>query len=653
MNFEVTNMKNKLICWVIAVWILMTGTVSIADVGSVAGGMPADIVVVIDDTRSMIENDPQKLAATAVSEIADQLLPNDNIWLGMAVYDLDVDTASLPLGSYNNSDIKSFAASILQDGKGTDAAIGLNWAVNELETKGRSGSAKAIIIVGDGENSFVRDNVMVRTDAESDAMRDAAVNTAINKGYKIYSLAINPTDEKFKNYFIDLSEKTGGLFKAPTSESIKSDIKDIINTITNTNVGPNGSKELQPSEKVVSEYEVEPNTFQLNALVDHTEAVDIKFIDPDGNILGEDGENGILSDGDGYTNFKAIMPKAGVWKVEFINTAAVSQVVSWQITSMSDLSNESVLTEKDGKIILQSRLLLNNNYITDPAVLSKIKGAAIVQEKGQSSSDSYEMSVVGDLFETTLPLENGKEYDITSKLEMGTSVFVKNISYPADITMIDDNQSQKNADDSVSINSNSEKKNIITPIIFIIVAVLLAVILVIIIKKLIDKKRNDTLIPFNKNIRVRLTYESSHGTDRLNERSYVNVGTIFTSVGQSTMSNLMNKYKSNELAAVGGLSVGRTKIKRVFNASFSNIISGITFRQNKGDKIWIEFADPNNDDSFGMTEITVNSNKILKYPEEVTMLCGNDNEICLLLHDGTKYIFDITFEEPNGTGYSF
>lgn len=653
MNFEVTNMKNKLICWVIAVWILMTGTVSIADVGSVAGGMPADIVVVIDDTRSMIENDPQKLAATAVSEIADQLLPNDNIWLGMAVYDLDVDTASLPLGSYNNSDIKSFAASILQDGKGTDAAIGLNWAVNELETKGRSGSAKAIIIVGDGENSFVRDNVMVRTDAESDAMRDAAVNTAINKGYKIYSLAINPTDEKFKNYFIDLSEKTGGLFKAPTSESIKSDIKDIINTITNTNVGPNGSKELQPSEKVVSEYEVEPNTFQLNALVDHTEAVDIKFIDPDGNILGEDGENGILSDGDGYTNFKAIMPKAGVWKVEFINTAAVSQVVSWQITSMSDLSNESVLTEKDGKIILQSRLLLNNNYITDPAVLSKIKGAAIVQEKGQSSSDSYEMSVVGDLFETTLPLENGKEYDITSKLEMGTSVFVKNISYPADLTMMDDNQSQKNADDSVSLNSNSEKKNIITPIIFIIVAVLLAVILVIIIKKLIDKKRNDTLIPFNKNIRVRLTYESSHGTDRLNERSYVNVGTIFTSVGQSTMSNLMNKYKSNELAAVGGLSVGRTKIKRVFNASFSNIISGITFRQNKGDKIWIEFADPNNDDSFGMTEITVNSNKILKYPEEVTMLCGNDNEICLLLHDGTKYIFNITFEEPNGTGYSF
>lgn len=653
MNFEVTNMKNKLLCWVIAVWILMTGTVSIADVGSVAGGMPADIVVVIDDTRSMIENDPQKLAATAVSEIADQLLPNDNIWLGMAVYDLDVDTASLPLGSYNNSDIKSFAASILQDGKGTDAAIGLNWAVNELETKGRSGSAKAIIIVGDGENSFVRDNVMVRTDAESDAMRDAAVNTAINKGYKIYSLAINPTDEKFKNYFIDLSEKTGGLFKAPTSESIKSDIKDIINTITNTNVGPNGSKELQPSEKVVSEYEVEPNTFQLNALVDHTEAVDIKFIDPDGNILGEDGENGILSDGDGYTNFKAIMPKAGVWKVEFINTAAVSQVVSWQITSMSDLSNESVLTEKDGKIILQSRLLLNDNYITDPAVLSKIKGAAIIQEKGQSSSDSYEMSVVGDLFETTLPLENGKEYDITSKLEMGTSVFVKNISYPADLTMMDDNQSQKNADDSVSLNSNSEKKNIITPIIFIIVAVLLAVILVIIIKKLIDKKRNDTLIPFNKNIRVRLTYESSHGTDRLNERSYVNVGTIFTSVGQSTMSNLMNKYKSNELAAVGGLSVGRTKIKRVFNASFSNIISGITFRQNKGDKIWIEFADPNNDDSFGMTEITVNSNKILKYPEEVTMLCGNDNEICLLLHDGTKYIFNITFEEPNGTGYSF
>ena len=171
-----------------------------------ASAVKADIVLVVDDTRSMQDTDPDKLSAIAIKKFVEKIPSNFEPRLGITTYSVDVMN-SLELGR-TPEEIKTFAdEKITQDGRGTDAAMGINWAMNEFEERGdAAANAKVIVLIGDGENSFTVNNREVRTAEESNAVLEEAVQKAVDKGIKVYTLAINPTADDFRQYFQDIAE---------------------------------------------------------------------------------------------------------------------------------------------------------------------------------------------------------------------------------------------------------------------------------------------------------------------------------------------------------------------------------------------------------------------------------------------------------------
>ena len=398
-----------------------------------------DVILVVDDTRSMQETDPNKLSSVAINKFVEKLPSGADINLGITTYSVDVLPGSLELGQ-NADAIKNFSkTNITQDGKGTDAAVGLNWAVNQLETKSADNRRKAIILIGDGENSYIVNNQAVRSDSDSKNMLNAAIAAAQSKGIEVYTLAMNPAADNFRQYFANIASSTNGKsFEPKTPEDLDGIMDEIFTTLTGADITEADPVDLQAGQPVTQSFDVPDGVFEMNLQCDHQNPVEIYFTDPNGTTYNEASEGVVCSKEKTYTNYKIHEPVEGRWNVTY--KSDVQQTIIPQFIFHADLT---VSLSKNQNDIMQKKpvqyiatIMTKGNEITDDASLSGFVSRLVITEiddNGKAGkSVSEKMKVKSGKFVIDYAIDSPGKYEIYAEL-VGDKSSIKSNTLAIDV----------------------------------------------------------------------------------------------------------------------------------------------------------------------------------------------------------------------------
>ena len=218
-----TKKMKRILAMCVSVMIVITALLPVGIMNVFAQTSGMDILLVVDDTGSMKQTDPGKLTQQAIQKFVDVLPSGVDFKLGVATYSDKIE-ASLELG-HSADEIKEFAnTKITQNGDFTDAAVGINWAMEQFEKYSDATRKKAIILIGDGENDYGN-----TTEAASNQMLADAIAKAEAQNIEIYTMAINPKSAEFRQYFADVASRTKGKSYEPAdANAVEDDIKDIL-----------------------------------------------------------------------------------------------------------------------------------------------------------------------------------------------------------------------------------------------------------------------------------------------------------------------------------------------------------------------------------------------------------------------------------------
>jgi len=379
------------------------------------GGL--DIVFVIDDTRSMKQNDPQKLSAEALRRFVD-ILPRTGDQVGIVTYALDVmEKMSLReiRDENDKQEIKAFAENkIKQEGRCTDTAAGLAQAAEYLDLYKREGSRRAIILVTDGENDF---SGVSRTAADSDAL----LAKVLAKGYPVYAIGLNADPSgSWRDYIDGITGQTGGRSYFPSGADELGDIFIDIQTVLLETAADTIITDVSPEAFTPVKIEIPDNVFEANIQIDHENPIEVRLSPPDGSQLPLDSDGVVLSEGERYTNIKLLSPEQGDWLLELKGT--VAEKVKINLIYNYEITVELTAEQRGDSIAFIARLVGRESYITDKAWYAGAAASLSVKSATGTGSKAYSMTNVGVFFEFVLKLEDG---DYEAAAEIDCERFVK------------------------------------------------------------------------------------------------------------------------------------------------------------------------------------------------------------------------------------
>ncbi len=373
-----------------------------------SGGL--DIVFVIDDTRSMKQNDPNRLSADALRQFVD-ILPRAGDQVGIVTYALDVlEKMSLREIRDDNDkqEIKDFAAKkITQEGRCTDTAAGLAQAAEYLDLYRREGCKQAIILVTDGENDF---SGVSRTAADSDAV----LQTVLTRGYPVYAIGLNAGNAGgWREYITNITSSTGGAAYFPSTSG---ELGDIFLDIQSTLLGSSSSTiiaDITTDEFTPVSIDIPDNVFEANIQINHSSPIETRLSAPDGSQVDLTSSGIVVSGGDSYTNLKLLSPEQGNWTLELKGTTA--EKVKINLIYNYEITVELTAENRGGSVAFTARLCGRNDYITDNAWYSGASASLSLKTAVGTGSKAYTMTNVGSFFELVLDLEDG-EYEAIAEI---------------------------------------------------------------------------------------------------------------------------------------------------------------------------------------------------------------------------------------------
>ena len=205
--------------------------------------IPRDIVLVLDNSGSMKQNDPQFLTKKVVADFLEGL-PGDSR-VGIVIFDEKANLAVplSPLGSpATREKILQSLALVNYRGKLTDSPAGVERALYELKSRGRKDATKVIIFLTDG---IVDTGDKARDRERAQWLREDLAAESKKDGIRIFGIAF--TDQADFQLIQALGQKTGGgYFRALKPEEIGGVFKEIETTLNRPPVSPEVPAMQQP-----------------------------------------------------------------------------------------------------------------------------------------------------------------------------------------------------------------------------------------------------------------------------------------------------------------------------------------------------------------------------------------------------------------------
>jgi Mg-chelatase subunit ChlD len=177
-----------------------------------------DIVLVLDNSGSMKQNDPQLLTREVVTRFLDGISANTR--MGMVVFDQDarliepltaLDSLNAKIGFLKGLD------SLNYQGKYTNSPVAIERALYELRTHGREQADKIVIFLTDG---IVDTGDSARDREKAQWLKDSLTVESQKLGIRLFTIAF--TDRADYQLIQTLAMKTGGeYFRAYQAKEIE------------------------------------------------------------------------------------------------------------------------------------------------------------------------------------------------------------------------------------------------------------------------------------------------------------------------------------------------------------------------------------------------------------------------------------------------
>lgn len=208
-----------LLLWLF-IWVFGPGSAAL-------GGVPRDLVLVIQNSNSMKEHDPKLLLHAALSQLVDRLDASTRV--GVVTFDQGVALAA-PLSDLTreHTQLSVGLKAIDYHGTKSDVAAAIERAMYELKVNGRREADKLIVLVTDGTVST--GNATLDLEKAKWVREDLATGAA---KHRIRIFAVGLTDDADFFLLETLSRKTGGAYvRAPDSREIGGAMSQIASLIS-------------------------------------------------------------------------------------------------------------------------------------------------------------------------------------------------------------------------------------------------------------------------------------------------------------------------------------------------------------------------------------------------------------------------------------
>jgi Mg-chelatase subunit ChlD len=222
--------------------------------------MPIDLVIAIDSSGSMEENDPNPnyTRLSAAGKLVDMLSPERGDQSGVVSWDDDIDFAS---ALTSNSTVTKMNILNIDSSGDTDLDRGLNAAVSILDANTRenkSSSSKAIIFLSDFDEGYTPSGDI-----------GSPVDSAKTKGYRIFTIGLNIENGTRQEASLkDIATLSGGQYYfSHSTENLQAAFENITKT-TPSNVEPANVNVTEVIHNYITinerSFGIEPTSIQRN-----------------------------------------------------------------------------------------------------------------------------------------------------------------------------------------------------------------------------------------------------------------------------------------------------------------------------------------------------------------------------------------------------
>ncbi len=188
-----------------------------------------DIIFVLDNSGSMIKNDPKFITRKVVTNFLNNI--GEGFRLGMVIYDQEARLVEPLMGITDPEAAARFLKSLDKidyKGKFTHIPAGVERAIYELKTRGRKEARKVIVLLTDG---IVDTGDKVRDLEKEKWLREDLSQESKKAGIQIFGIAF--TDKADFRLIQTLASKTDGeYFRAYSAEDIPGVFKRVNEVIT-------------------------------------------------------------------------------------------------------------------------------------------------------------------------------------------------------------------------------------------------------------------------------------------------------------------------------------------------------------------------------------------------------------------------------------
>lgn len=325
-------------------------------------GIPEDEVIqavlVLDNSRSMLKTDPQRIRDQGAKLFLQFLEPGDYFSIVQFAEDAKVVVPFTQLSKATGEDISDSLKSIVNDGNFTDFLSGVELAQSLFEeSKEIKAKNKAIIVISDGQND---PNPTKRTkEFVSEDILENRIPSLKKKGIRVYTLAMSElSDQKF---LASMSKAAGGLsWYADSMNEVHRVFSDLFLAL----------KKPQVLELTKEGFEIDSSSQEATFIINRNHENDsIRVIDPaDHEYVNSDfPSNWKWFRGELFDIITVPTPLPGRWILKSSDKAQAAQPISGYAKLITKLNLE--YSWPQGVLDVGTTAILKARLTGDPAIL--------------------------------------------------------------------------------------------------------------------------------------------------------------------------------------------------------------------------------------------------------------------------------------------
>ncbi|WP_083442722.1 VWA domain-containing protein [Paenibacillus sp. IHB B 3415] len=389
---------------------------------SAASAAPShiDAVLLIDVSNSMNKSDKNKIANEAMKMFID-MLSTQGDKVGIVAYTDKVQREKALLGitsAGDKQDLKDFIDG-LNRGPYTDIAVGMEEAVKVLENGSDPGHEPMIVMLADGNNDL--DEASGATQARSDQELKAAVETAKQKGYPVYTIGLNADGKLNKEILSNLSDQTGGkAFTTDSADDLPQILSEIFASHLKLKVVPVPSITANGDYQEVTVNVPNGSVLEANISIMSSQPVTAKLSDPSGKEVAIPSDAVLLSKSSTYTLIKLLSPEQGDWKLQVKGVAKdkidINLVFNYDLELKIDaLPSQSY--RKGDTVDISSHLFSNGAEVTESSLYQEMKAVLLATDVDTGTVQEIPMDNSGAEFKGAFEIKDNHAYELKVRAE--------------------------------------------------------------------------------------------------------------------------------------------------------------------------------------------------------------------------------------------